>query len=307
MYLVDWYARLGWKGANGKPLGENVVRREICLIREAGFVTTARLRGEGGKTVGIQYGVSQRRVDQPQTGAWIPAPPDVEQKRRSDHMPPMATRGESPHVVDGAKPQVAPHATNDVPPPHTPEEEEYSSPYPLTDPKGALPSQREQRQPKPAKEPEFAAGDLAEAERFLQTLPKPWGAGRGTARKCAPLLLAEMRETGWPSIHEVDQQMLAREILRNTTGARSVAHILPKWIKDLRLYSVVLAEARPEKAAGAGGREMCHKPGHGGGAFPAGDCPSCVQESRPRREGPAQLDMSAMLSALRGGQSGGTS
>ncbi|MFF7566627.1 hypothetical protein ACFZB4_42560 [Streptomyces pseudovenezuelae] len=188
------------------------------------------------------------------------------------------------------------------PPPHPPEEEDSSSPYPLTDPKGTLPSQREQQQ---LQEPEFSPADLAEAEKFLQTLPRPWGAGRATARKCAPLLLREMREVEWPSIHEVDRQMLAKEILRNTEGARSVAHILPKWIKDLRLYSVVAAQARPKR--NAGGREMCHKPGHGGGAFPVGDCPTCMQESRPRGEGPAPVDTAALISLLRGGQSGGAS
>ncbi|MFI8258880.1 hypothetical protein, partial [Streptomyces filamentosus] len=100
-FLVDWYKRLGWKGANGKPLGAPVIRREIALIREAGYVTTARLRGESGKAVGIQYSVSQRRTDQPSDGAWVPAFPTDGDNRRSDHVWPMTTRGESPHVANG--------------------------------------------------------------------------------------------------------------------------------------------------------------------------------------------------------------
>lgn len=176
------------------------------------------------------------------------------------------------------------------PPPHPPEEVETSSPYPLTDPAGSLPSQREEAV-------EFSPRDIAEAERFLQTLRKPWGAGRATARKCAPLLLGELRELGWPSIHEVDRQLLEAEILRNTEFAKSAAHILPKWIKDLRLYSVVTARARP-RAAAAGGKEMCRKPGHGGGAFPADDCPRCVTEARPRREDGAKLDTASLIAAL---------
>ncbi|MFH8886689.1 hypothetical protein ACH4ET_32615, partial [Streptomyces californicus] len=165
-FLVSWFEKLGWKGANGKPLGANTVRRELGLLREAGYVQSKRLRGEGGTSVGIQYTVSQRRIDQPETGAWIPAPDDyrrsdhmspmatrgqsprvaIEEKPRSDHMSPMATRGQSPHVVDGAKPQVAPRGTNGLPPPHPPEEVTTSSPSPLTSPSGnsSLPSPREE-------------------------------------------------------------------------------------------------------------------------------------------------------------------
>ncbi|MER6441275.1 hypothetical protein ABT275_33560 [Streptomyces sp. NPDC001185] len=175
---------------------------------------------------------------------------------------------------------------SDSPPPHPPEEVETSSPYPLTDPAGSLPSQREE-------EAGFAPSDIDAAERFLQELPRPWGAGRATARKCAPLLLGEMCELGWPSIHEVDRQILQQEILRNTEFAKSPAHILPKWIKDLRLYSVVTAKARPQ-AASSGGREMCRKPGHGGGAFAADDCSEC-RAARPRREGATKISAASLI------------
>ncbi|MFH9439507.1 hypothetical protein [Streptomyces rochei] len=312
-FLVSWLDRIGWKGANGKPIGENVVRRELKLLREAGYVQSHRLRGEGGKAVGIQYVVSQRRTDQPETGAWIPAPEDY---RSSDHMPPMTTRGQSPHVaidkkpssdhmpslttpggsprvVNGAKSQVAPHATNELPPPHPPEEVDTSSPYPLTDSKGSLPSQREEAG-------EFSIEDIAAAERFLQTLRKPWQAGRATARRCAPLLLREMRELGWPSIREVDQPLLEQEILKNTEGAKSPAHILPKWIRDLRLYSVVAKHGRRASGPGAG---MCARHPN----FAEGDCSPCRLEARrrtrPEGSGPAPVNGAELLARLRAGAS----
>ncbi|MCA1223710.1 hypothetical protein, partial [Streptomyces sp. 8L] len=151
-FLVDWYGRLGWKGANGKPLGAPVVRREIGLIREAGYVTMSRLRGEGGQAVGIQYAVSQRRIDQPEGGPWLPAIPGGSQTSRSrhvwplpthgrsphvgngkqassDHVLPLPTPGESPHVADGSKEQVAPHVANGVwPPPPPPGGRYYKNP-----------------------------------------------------------------------------------------------------------------------------------------------------------------------------------
>ncbi|MGW4551744.1 hypothetical protein ACWEN4_36190 [Streptomyces violaceorubidus] len=312
-FLVAWFDRIGWKGANGKPIGDNVVRRELKLLREAGYVQSHRLRGEGGKAVGIQYAVSQRRTDQPETGAWIPAPEDYRssdhmpplttrggsphvvngEKTSSDHMPPLTTRGRSPHVVNGAKKQVGPHATNGLHPPHPPEEVETSSPYPLTGSTGSLPSQREEGA-------EFSPEDIAAAERFLQTLRKPWALGLASARKCAPLLLLEMQGLGWPSIHEVDRDVLERDILRNTEGAKSPAHILPKWIKDLRLYAVVAKQgpSGPGRAAG-----MCERHPN----FRDGDCSPCRLEERRRvqREGsgPAPVNGAELLARLRAGAS----
>ncbi|MEV4044241.1 hypothetical protein [Streptomyces sp. NPDC049744] len=312
-FLVSWLDRIGWKGANGKPIGENVVRRELKLLREAGYVQSHRLRGEGGKAVGIQYVVSQRRTDQPETGAWIPASKDyrssdhmpsmatrgqsphvaIDKKPSSDHMPPLTARGQSPHVADGAKPQVTPHATNELPPPHPPEEVETSSPYPLTDSSPALPSQREEGA-------EFSPEEIAAAERFLQTLRKPWQAGRATARKCAPLLLREMRELGWPPIGEVDQPVLEQEILKHTEGAKSPAHILPKWIKDLRLYSVVIKHGRPASGPAVG---RCARHPN----FAEGDCSPCRLEARRRAQpegaGPAPVNGAELLARLRAGVS----
>ncbi|MFC7016079.1 hypothetical protein ACFQMH_31155 [Streptomyces viridiviolaceus] len=174
-------------------------------------------------------------------------------------------------------------------PPHPPEgEEDSSSPNPLTRASRPLPSQREGE--------EFSLQDVQAAEVFLQTMKAPWQAGRSTAAKNAPQLLKVMREQGWPSIHEVDRQLLEQDLLRNTVGAKSFAHVLPRWIADLRLFSVVTAQARP-RATTAGGKEVCRKPGHGN-AFPVGDCPECAREARPRRDGASRIDTASLIAAL---------
>ncbi|MDT0469689.1 hypothetical protein [Streptomyces gibsoniae] len=135
-------------------------------------------------------------------------------------------------------------------PPHPPEEEDSSSPYPLTGPVGSLPSQREEEAE------EFSSGEIREAEGFLQQM-KRWQAGGATARKNAPRLLRVMRQQGWPSLAEMDEEhrgLLEAGIFRNTGGAKSWNRCLPGWIDDLRLYSTAKAGG---SAQGAGGRERC--------------------------------------------------
>ncbi|MEV6134323.1 hypothetical protein AB0M05_47300 [Streptomyces violaceusniger] len=175
-----------------------------------------------------------------------------------------------------------------APPPHPPEEEDPPPPTPSSHPE-PLPSQREE-------EAEFSPEEIRTAEHFLQRM-KRWQAGAATARKCAPRLLRAMRAQGWPALTELDEQHLAlleAEVLKNTGGAVSWTRCLPGWIDDLRLYDLV--QPRPQRDAG--GREMCRKPGHGGGAFPADDCPDCWRESRPRREGAQKIDTAALIEKL---------
>ncbi|WP_432021395.1 hypothetical protein [Streptomyces sp. 1222.5] len=174
-------------------------------------------------------------------------------------------------------------------PPHPPEGEDSSSPNPLPDPARSLPSQREDE-----------AGDVtqdetAAAERFLQEM-KRWQAGAATARRCAPRLLRAMRAQGWPALSGLDDEhlvLLEAEIFKNTGGAVSWTKCLPGWVDDLRLYDRVKPRPRAEKLAA-----MCRKPGHGGGAFPANDCPQCAVESRPKREGASRVDTAALISLL---------
>lgn len=315
-FLVDWYARLGWKGANGKPLGANVVRREIGLIRDAGYVTVQRLRGESGQAVGIQYAISQRRTDQPQTGSWIPVLPGTEQIPRSRHMPPMATRGESPHVVNGenprwdhmspmttrgqsphvvngAKPQVAPRATNGSPPPHPPGGGGTTPPpNPLTHTEDAQqhPSQTEEGGV-------FDQKDLEAATAFLQQLPDPWVVGEKDARDMAPELLASMERKGWPQFADVDQKTLASCLATNHGGANNLPSILRrKRIPNLPAFSRVAARAASRSNTPVEG--MCVR--HPG--FREDDCSPCRKAEMDRSQrGPSDLapvDGAALLASL---------
>ncbi|WP_345653515.1 hypothetical protein [Streptomyces tremellae] len=116
-------------------------------------------------------------------------------------------------------------------PPHPPEGEDSSSPYPLTRPSGSLPSQREEGR-------EFPPEELEAARDFLQGMER-WQAGLSTARKCAPRLLRAMRTQGWPSLSGMDdaqRQALEGEIFKNTGGAASWVKCLPGWVDDLRRY-----------------------------------------------------------------------
>ncbi|MFC8010845.1 hypothetical protein [Streptomyces cinereoruber] len=272
-FLVDWYKRLGWKGANGKPLGAPVIRREIALIREAGYVTTARLRGESGKAVGIQYSVSQRRTDQPSDGAWVPAFPGNGDNRRSDHVWPLATRGESPHVANGdnrrsdhvwplatcgesphvaneAKPQVAPRVANAPSPPHPPEEVTTSSPSPLMDTTGRVPAA-----PVEEEGVVFDPEETAAAVRFVQTLPQPWCVGRLKAKAIGPVLLEAMAEQGWPKLAEMDERtrgLLVEQLTKNPTGVKNYGSVLERdRVPNLPLFDVVAGPGAGVPAQGS--------------------------------------------------------
>ncbi|OYP10145.1 hypothetical protein CFC35_41640 [Streptomyces sp. FBKL.4005] len=181
------------------------------------------------------------------------------------------------------------------PPPHPPEEEDPPPPTPSS-PSGTLPSQREE-------EAEFSPEEIRAAERFLQRMRR-WQAGRATARRCAPRLLRAMRDQGWPRLAEMDDALLAlleAEVLKNTGGALSWEKCLPGWIDDLRLFELV----QPRVKGDGPGREMCRKPGHGGGAFPADDCGECRREARAGREGPSRIDTAALIKKLHDGRDGG--
>ncbi|MFE9927147.1 hypothetical protein ACFYQA_38230 [Streptomyces sp. NPDC005774] len=128
-------------------------------------------------------------------------------------------------------------------PPHPPEEEDSSSPNPLTGRSGSLPSQREGA--------EFSSEELSAAREFLQQMER-WQAGAATARRVAPKLLATMREQGWPSLVGMaaqDRALLEADLLRNTGGAKSWVKCLPGWVQDLRRYALV----RPQTAPAPGG------------------------------------------------------
>ncbi|MER6342346.1 hypothetical protein ABT258_36400 [Streptomyces tendae] len=135
-----------------------------------------------------------------------------------------------------------------VHPPHPPEEVTTSSPYPLTDSSGSLPSQREEEGGG------FAPKDLHAAESFLQKLTPPHHMGAASARKYAPLLLRSMAEQGWPSIFEVDHSLLAREVTRDPVGFKRPSSLVPTRIRDLARYAVVTGSGR---GLGTAGAERC--------------------------------------------------
>ncbi|MEV5900054.1 hypothetical protein [Streptomyces sp. NPDC052127] len=180
-------------------------------------------------------------------------------------------------------------------PPHPPGEEDSSSPNPLIDPTGGVPSQREQQPLVPASE--FSAPELREAAEFLGSMQR-WQAGAATAKRCAPRLVRAMRAQGWPELAQMDEAqraLLEADVLKNTGGATSWTKCLPGWVDDLRVYSRVRPRPRREEFTA-----MCRKPGHGGGAFRSDDCPQCAVESRPRGEGPSRVDTAALIGLLHG-------
>ncbi|EPH46857.1 hypothetical protein ABT390_34050 [Streptomyces aurantiacus] len=113
-------------------------------------------------------------------------------------------------------------------PPHPPEEVETSSPYPLTDTSGhTAPSAREEGEEKSASDtPTDEAVDAA--EQFLQELPRPWTAGRVTAKKLAPLLAVAAAEQGW----DLDQELVV-ELTQNPEGVKRFPATLKARIDDL--------------------------------------------------------------------------
>jgi hypothetical protein len=240
--LVDWFRKLGWKSANGRPLGADAVRRELALIRQAGYVRAERTRGAGGRVAGIRYEVSKRA--RPVEDASVRFEADKADTSRSDHVPPSATHGESPHKADEAKPQVRPHASNDhtwsmadvvkpakpqvAPcasngghPPHPPEGVVTPSPYPLTtDP---APEGKEEGECSASNDEQIQA-----AYEFLQDLPNPWRAGRETARKLAPKLAETATEQGW-----VLDAELVKKLTEAPDGIKRFPSVLAKRVADL--------------------------------------------------------------------------
>lgn len=151
------------------------------------------------------------------------------------------TRDPETRVSPGQS-QKAENPQSGVHPPHPPEEVTTSSPYPLTDSQGSLPSQREEV------EGGFAPKDRHAAESFLQQLRPPHHMGAASARKYAPLLLRSMAEQGWPSIFEVDRLLLAREVTRDPQGFKRPSSLVPTRIRDLPRYAIVTGADRGEGA-----------------------------------------------------------
>jgi len=180
------------------------------------------------------------------------------------------------------------------PPPHPPEEVTTSSS--LTSPTSRVPSQREGQTEEEGER--FAAEDLAAAVRLLQLLPAPWRQGRPDSLKLAPLLLAVMAEQGWPSIQEVDQQLLMAQLTLNPGRMTNAFRMLQKQrIPNLALYEAVSTDSRARRPVPDAGACLHHP------AFPEGDCPPCVKAERERQQreasDPASVDGAGLLAKLK--------
>ncbi|MDD9383143.1 hypothetical protein M8Z33_42155 [Streptomyces sp. ZAF1911] len=146
-------------------------------------------------------------------------------------------------------------------PPHPPEGVVTPSPYPLV-------SQVPQQAPA-AQEGEGAvdsvdgkpsADAISEAYEFLQDLPRPWSAGRPTARKLAPLLAEAIETQGWA----LDEELI--ELLTDESGPsiRSYPSVLSTRIKDLPRH-------RTKKRV----RPVPGQRHEGAAGLPAEDCKTC--------------------------------
>ncbi|MEU0054685.1 hypothetical protein [Streptomyces sp. NPDC006309] len=288
--LVTALRREGITSSNGKGLiGSKAVYESIARLRAVGFLHRAQ-DNDGGSFGKVAYTfyefpatnphwaplqLSESAADAPLllTGEAVcdlphsnaisagqAASPD---KARADKA--RADRRTGKRRVSAGQTASPDRRSAKPSPPHPPEEEDSSSPNPLTDPARSLPSQREQQSGERAAE--FAAEELRDASEFLQRMQR-WQAGAATARRCAPKLLRAMRAQGWPALADMDdahRALLEADILKNTGGAASWTKCLPGWVEDLRLYATV----KPRTAPAAGGAD------EGARAALVAACPAC--------------------------------
>ncbi|MET8276846.1 hypothetical protein [Streptomyces sp. NPDC005096] len=258
--VLERLRELGVVSGNGSRLvGRDAVYESFTRLQEKGYIRRIDERDAGGRRTRIAY----EFYDWP---SWNPDAPkypatadftvfpqvsttsgiagsgiagsEIAQKGANNRSPQVSTTSgiagsgiAGSGNAEAAFPQVSTTSGNAGSPPHPPEEEDSSSPYPLTRTKGPLPSQREEGR-------EFTPEELAAARDFLQRMQR-WQAGLSTARKCAPRLLRAMRMQGWPALTDMDgaqRLALEAEIFKNTGGAASWVKCLPGWVDDLCLY-----------------------------------------------------------------------
>jgi hypothetical protein len=75
----------------------------------------------------------------------------------------------------------------------------------------------------------YAEDDIKRAAKFLEDLPAPWGSGKATAARLAPLLLENAKAQGW----DIDTE-LARELTADRGPVANPAGALRFRITDLR-------------------------------------------------------------------------
>ena len=313
--ILERLRELGVRSGNGSRLvGRDAVYESFARLRAKGYIRRIQLRKDN-RAAGVAY----EFYDFP---AWNPEPPALESpqvgatsgnagsgnggsraKNRTSRSSPQvgAASGNAGSGNAGSRSgdaefsQVGAASGNAGNPPHPPEEVDTSSPSPLTRTPSGVPSPREG-------EEEFPPEDLRVAERLLQTLKKPWHAGRQTAQKCAPKLLAVMRDQGWPALRELsdrDRQLLERELTKNPEGVTRYSQVLLKRIEDLLLYEVVGTPNQSARDQVPEGACLRHP------AFQEDDCAPCRAAERDRKQRgnsePKPVDGAGLLARLRAG------
>ncbi|MFK0202105.1 hypothetical protein [Streptomyces lavendulae] len=115
-------------------------------------------------------------------------------------------------------------------PPHPPEGVETPSPYPLTSQESQqAPAAREVEEGVDSVDNRPSAEAVAEAYEFLQDLPRPWSAGRPTAKRLAPLLAEAIDAQGWV----LDDELVAELTDQSGPPIHSFPSVLTKRIKEL--------------------------------------------------------------------------
>ncbi|MEV6727003.1 hypothetical protein AB0M94_39545 [Streptomyces xanthochromogenes] len=260
-------------------VGKNAVYESFARLLEAGYLRRTRLPHptKQGRLGPMSYEVFDNPAwnpdhfpapaleghgeVKPQVGT-RPGTPDVESREKDKtaggNTSRNAGRGNSSsgvpgrgkrHVSAGGNTSPVP-GRGMAPPPHPPGEVTTSPPSSPTDLSGALPSQRGEE------EAEFSPKDVHAAESFLQKLRPPHHMGAVSARKYAPMLLRSMAGQGWPSVHDVDQELLTRELTRDPDGFKRPSSLVPTRIRDLARYDVVTG-AGTTHGGSSSGPERC--------------------------------------------------
>ncbi len=158
-------------------------------------------------------------------------------------------RGRGGSFVSAGRPTSANTGSGTGSPPHPPEEVNTSSPYPLgTGAESVAPAARE-GEGEISTNPTPSAEQVEAAFQFLQVLPRPWTAGRVTARSLAPLLAGVVADQGW----ELDDFLVA-ELTQNPEGVKRPTKVLKSRIEDLprRLARRDVPRPRPAVAEDPG-------------------------------------------------------
>ncbi|MCY0946311.1 hypothetical protein [Streptomyces antarcticus] len=154
-------------------------------------------------------------------------------------------RGRGGSFVSAGQPTSANTGSGKGSPPHPPEEVNTSSPYPLgTGAAGEAPAARKGEEEIPTP-PTPSAEEVEAAFQFLQELPRPWTAGRVTAKALAPLLAGVVADQGWEL-----NDLLVKELTQNPEGVKRPTKVLKSRIEDLprRLARKDVPRPRPAVA-----------------------------------------------------------